>query len=113
MKIGRTNDMDRRYSEHRRHCSLLQPTLIGYFPSGGESQQDLAAGRLNAVNTTASSHLLERVVHKELTEIATHAPYLSPNGTTGGMGLGAAQTRIACPSCESFSSSMTLCAEGF
>ena len=101
IKIGRTNDMPRRWGEHRRKCPLLQPTLLGYFPSGGESASDLAAGRLNPnAPKTASSHLLELVVHLEVTELAVHAPYLSLNGQTGGLNLGATQTRGPCPSCE-------------
>ena len=101
LKIGRTNDMPRRWGEHSRKCPLLNPTLLGYFPSGGESASDLAAGRLNpSPPKTRSSHLLEHLVHLEINEVAVHAPYLSPNGQTGGLNLGAVQTRSPCPSCE-------------
>ena len=103
MKVGRTNDMARRWGEHRRHCSLLQPRLLGYFPSNGETPADFDAGRVNSGGKkTPNSHLLERVVHKELADVAVNAPYLSPNGNSGGLGLGATQTRGACPSCEFF-----------
>ena len=101
IKVGRTNDMARRWGEHRRRCPLLQPTLLGYFPSNGETPRDLDGGVVNpGGKTTPNSHLLERVVHKELADVAVHAPYLSPNGNSGGMGLGATQTRGPCPSCE-------------
>ena len=100
IKVGRTNDMIRRYKEHHRRCPSLQPTLLGYYPSNGESPQDLAAGRLRPNKKTSSSHLLERVVHLELTEVAVHAPYLSPNGASGGLNLGATQVHCACQSCE-------------
>ena len=100
MKVGRTNDMARRWGEHRRRCPLLQPTLLGYFPSNGETPNDLDAGIVNPGGPiTPSSHLLERVVHRELADLALHAPYLSPNGNTGGLFLGVAQTRGPCPSC--------------
>ena len=103
MKVGRTNDMSRRWGEHCRRCPLLQPTLLGYFPSNGETPNDLDAGIVNPGGpVTASSHLLERVVHRELADVAVHAPYLSPNGNTGGLFLGVAQTRGPCPSCECF-----------
>ena len=103
IKVGRTNDMARRWGEHRRHCPLLKPTLLGYFPPNGETSNDLAAGRVNpGGKTTPSSHLLERVVHQELTEVAVHAPYLSPNGTSGGLNLGATQVHRTCPSCKYF-----------
>ena len=100
LKVGRTNDMVRRYGEHQRHCPLLRLTLVGYYPSGGESAQDLASGRLRPSGRTSSSHLLERVVHRELTSVAIHAPYLSPGGTVGGLFLGATQFRVPCPSCK-------------
>ena len=100
LKVGRTNDMIRRYGEHQRRCPLLQLTLVGYYPSNGESAQDLATGRLNPSGRTASSHLLERVVHRELTSVAIHAPYLSPSGNIGGLFLGASQFRVPCPSCK-------------
>ena len=92
--------MVRRHGEHRRRCPLLRPTLIGYFPLNGEAAQSLAAGRINPAGRTNSSHLLERVVHSELTDVAVHAPYLSFNGLTGGLSLGMAQARAPCPSCE-------------
>ena len=101
--------MVRRWGEHRRHCSLLRPKLLGYFPSNGETQSDLAAGRLNPSTKTACSHLLENVVHRELADIAVHAPYLSPDGKTGGLNLGATQTRSACPSCEFVLYCMNIC----
>ena len=102
IKVGRTNDMARRWGEHRRRCPLLQPKLLGYFPSNGETPSDLDAGVVNpGGKRTRNSHLLERVVHKELADTAIHAPYLSSNGNTGGLGLGATQTRGSCPSCES------------
>ena len=100
IKVGRTNDIVRRYKEHRRHCPSLRPTLLGYYPSNGENRLDLAAGRLRPNKKTRSSHLLERVVHRELTDVAIHAPYLSPNGASGGLRLGAAQTHHACKSCK-------------
>ena len=100
LKVGRTNDMVRRHGEHQRRCPLLRPTLVGYFPSGGETAQALAAGRIHPTGRTNSSHLLERVVHSELTDVAIHAPYLSSNGLTGGLSLGMVQTRSPCPSCE-------------
>ena len=102
IKVGRTNDMARRWGEHRRRCHLLHPKLLGYFPSNGETPNDLDAGVVNPGGSkTPNSHLLERVVHKELADTAVHAPYLSPNGNTGGLGLGATQSRGPCPSCES------------
>ena len=107
--------MARRWGEHRRHCPLLQPTLLGYFPPNGETLSELDAGVVNpGGKTTPNSHLLERVVHKELADIVVHAPYLSPNGNLGGLGLGATQTRVSCPSCESvpYSLSMYLCFAG-
>ena len=101
IKVGRTNDMARRWGEHQRRCPLLQPKLLGYFPPNGETPSDLDAGVVNPGGPpTPNSHLLERVVHKELTDVAVHAPYLSPNGNSGGLSLGAPQTRDACPSCE-------------
>ena len=101
IKVGRTNDMARQWGEHRRRCPLLQPTLLGYFPSNGETPGDLDAGVVNpGGKTTPNSHLLECIVHKELADIAVNAPYLSPNGNSGGLGLGATQTRAPCPSCE-------------
>ena len=100
LKVGRTNDIVRRYGEHQRRCPLLRLTLVGYYPSNGESVQDLATGRLNPSMRTASSHLLERVVHRELGNVAIHAPYLSTNGVTGGLFLGSAQVRTPCASCR-------------
>ena len=95
------NNIVRRYKEHRRRCPSLRPTLLGYYPSNGESRSDLAAGRLNPNKKTLASHLLERVVHLELTDVAIHAPYLSPNGASGGLHLGATQVHRACQSCKS------------
>ena len=103
LKVGRTNDMVRRYGEHQRRCPLLRLTLVGYYPSGGESAQDLAAGRLSPSGRTTSSHLLERVVHRELTSVAIHAPYFSLSGNIGGLFLGAPQFRVPCPSCKKLS----------
>ena len=100
IKVGRTNDIVWRYKEHRRRCPSLRPTLLGYYPSNGESLRDLTAGRLRPNKETRSSHLLERVVHCELTDVAVHAPYLSPNGASGGLRLGAAQIHRACKSCK-------------
>ncbi|KAI1796691.1 hypothetical protein LXA43DRAFT_879425 [Ganoderma leucocontextum] len=50
--FGRTTSIPRRISEHRRRCPSFKPVLLGCYPA-------------------PFCHLLERLVHLELTDIAT------------------------------------------
>ena len=52
IKVGRTKNMPRRISEHRRRCPSSKPILLGCYP-------------------TTFCHMLESLVHLELTDIAT------------------------------------------
>ncbi|KAI1786179.1 hypothetical protein LXA43DRAFT_898469 [Ganoderma leucocontextum] len=64
IKVGRTNDIARRLSEHRRRCPSFEPFLLGHYP---------AKARLRASYLVPYCDLLERLVHLELTDLAVKA----------------------------------------
>lgn len=105
IKVGLTTSLNRRYSEHLRNCPALQPVLLGYFPpSPGDENPNLGVGRIIPGNKLPYIHLVEKLVHLELADVATNAPYLHqlfPQSASGGQRLGVTPQRIPCPSCES------------
>ena len=62
IKVGRTNDIQRRLREHRRNCPSLKHKLLGFYPSP-------KLGRATA--GVPYYDRLERLVHTELTDLAT------------------------------------------
>ncbi|EJF56433.1 hypothetical protein BD309DRAFT_878036 [Dichomitus squalens] len=102
--VGRTNQLNRRYSEHLRNCPSLHPVLLGYYPPNpDESPEDLAAGRIKPGRMVPYVQRLERLVHLELADVAVNAPYLSPtlpHQTPKGSRMGIVPERVPCKSCH-------------
>lgn len=132
VKVGRTNELNRRLSEHFRHCGATQqPVILGYYPSSASSEpstsedpsepspdgnhetddtpaaesqsSDLSLAHLQPGEPAPFVQRLERLIHLELADVETNAPYLSvhyPGKASRGLRLGTATARTPCASCE-------------
>ncbi|KAI1783019.1 hypothetical protein LXA43DRAFT_904424, partial [Ganoderma leucocontextum] len=64
IKVGRSVHVCRRISEHRRRCPSFKPRLLGTYPPATHGIYPIGV---------RYSHLLERLVHLELTDLAAQS----------------------------------------
>ena len=119
-KVGRTVAMNRRLAEHNNKCGSSHPILINFYPTPDEtneptpgasdestgepatdvhhSQPNLTLSMIRPGEKLLYSHMLECLVHLELSDIAANShPALGivPGGRTG-----AHIPRRPCVDCE-------------
>ena len=61
VKVGRTDDLRRRFYEHRRRCPSFNQKVLGYYP---------AASPILSTPSIQYCNRLERLVHIELTDLS-------------------------------------------
>lgn len=86
LKIGYSNDVKKRHAEWRNKCRSSIRDVRGWWPGtiieakddDKMSIQELIGNNRQGAKGPMAEHL-ERLVHIELNDLATHAPYLHPN----------------------------------
>ena len=118
-KVGRTIAMNRRLAEHNNKCRSSRPALLNFYPtpetneptpgasdeSTGElatnanpSQPNLTLSMIQPGEKSLYSHMLERLVHLELSDIAANShPAL---GIISGGRTGVQMPRRPCADCK-------------
>ncbi|KAG1882867.1 hypothetical protein F4604DRAFT_309799 [Suillus subluteus] len=86
LKIGYSNDVKKRHAEWKNKCRSSIKDVRGWWPGtiieakddNEMSIQELIGNNRQGAKGPMAEHL-ERLVHIELNDLATHAPYLHPN----------------------------------
>ena len=64
IKVGRTNDVLSRLSQHRRNCPTFMPILLGFYPPAGSTR---------SADPPQYCDRLERLVHDELADLSANS----------------------------------------
>jgi hypothetical protein len=75
LKVGRATNLNRRMDQWSRQCGSKEQVLRGHWPDGLDGDQPTMRGLIEAGSKGKWCHRLERLVHIELADLATHAPY--------------------------------------
>ena len=78
LKVGRAVNLVKRIDQWCKQCGSKQQVLRGYWPSGMKDDDTMMRGRVMAGDPGPWCHRLERLMHIELTDLTTNAPYLHP-----------------------------------
>ncbi|KAI0031703.1 hypothetical protein K488DRAFT_36338, partial [Vararia minispora EC-137] len=78
LKVGRATNLNRRMDQWAKQCGSKEQVLRGHWPDGMEPNQAAVLTLIEAGRKGAWCHRLERLIHLELADLSTFAPYLEP-----------------------------------
>ncbi|GJJ12248.1 hypothetical protein Clacol_006489 [Clathrus columnatus] len=82
LKVGRSVTLVRRLDQWSKQCTSKEVVLRGWWPGTVESESSddtsLLKGKIKAGEKGPFCHRLERLIHIELADLSTYAPYLKP-----------------------------------
>jgi hypothetical protein len=76
LKVGRATNLNRRMDQWGKQCGSKEQILRGFWPGGMGKEGVPMRGLVEAGPKGPWCHRLERLVHIELSDLATTAPYL-------------------------------------
>ncbi|KAH8991068.1 hypothetical protein EDB86DRAFT_2936514 [Lactarius hatsudake] len=76
LKVGRATNLNRRMDQWGKQCGSKEQILRGFWPGGMGKEGVPMKGLVQAGPKGPWCHRLERLVHIELADLATSAPYL-------------------------------------
>lgn len=76
LKVGRATNLNRRMDQWGKQCGSKEQILRGFWPGGMGKEGVPMKGLVQAGPKGPWCHRLERLVHIELADVATSAPYL-------------------------------------
>jgi hypothetical protein len=76
LKVGRATNLNRRMDQWGKQCGSKEQILRGFWPGGMGKEGVPMKGLVQAGPKGPWCHRLERLVHIELSDLATTAPYL-------------------------------------